>query len=211
MTRPALARTLSALCLILMAGCGTSPPVRYHALSTPDGAGAPPSGSARVLVEILPVAVPEHLERGNLVLGDGRGRTSVLETDRWLAPIADDLRRIVADSLWRTVRATDTYDAPVSASAAGRPLYRLAIRLDRFDAVPGGTAAVTGSWTLNRLPDGRVHACRWAGRAPVTGPDPAAAASALATASRELADRIATSLERAVAGRAELCPEGGAT
>lgn len=201
---------LSALCLAVLAACGTSPPVRYHALLRPDAADVPASGRARLLVEILPVAVPERLARSNLVLTDGKGQAQVLETERWLAPIADDLRQVVADSLWREARATDTYQAPVAGPSAGLPLYRLAVRLDRFEAVPGRTATVDGSWTLRRLPNGTVHACRWTGRRPVDGPDAAAAADALAAAGRRLADQISGSVRRAAANRDDVCPEDGA-
>lgn len=208
MTCAALRLPLSALCLALLAGCGSSPPVHHHALARPDAAGDPVSGSARVLVEVLPIAVPEGLARSNLVLTDEHGRVSVLDSERWLAPIADDLRQIVADGLWRTARAADSYQAPVPDASAALPQYRLAIRLDRFDAVPRRTAAVAGSWTLRRLPDGRVRGCRWEGRQPVDSPDAVAAATALSNASRRLAGQIGDSLRRALAAQADVCLEG---
>ncbi|PWC54824.1 PqiC family protein [Azospirillum sp. TSO22-1] len=206
MTRAALRTPLCALCLALLAGCGSSPPVHHYALARPE-AGGPVSGSARVLVEILPVAVPEGLVRSNLVLTDGQGWVSVLESERWLAPIADDLRQIVADGLWRTAWAADSYQAPVPGPSTALPQYRLALRLDRFDAFSGWTATVAGSWTLRRLPNGPVHGCRWEGRQPVDGPDVAAAATALSDASRRLAGRIGDSLRRALAAQADVCPE----
>lgn len=207
MTRAALRTPLCALCLTLLAGCGSSPPVHHHALARPE-AGDPVSGSARVLVEILPIAVPEALARSNLVLTDGQGRVNVLDSERWLAPIADELRQIVADGLWRTARAADSYQAPVPGALAALPQYRLALRLDRFDAVPGRTATVAGSWTLRRLPNGPVHGCRWEGRQPVGGPDAAAAATALSDTSRRLAGQIGDSLRRALAAQADVCLEG---
>lgn len=195
----------SVLCLAMLGACGTSPPVRYHALSRPASIGTETSGAAQVLVEILPIAVPDGLARANLVLSDGNGRVTVLESDRWLAPVADDMRQVVADSLWRSARAIDTYQAPVPAGSTSVPRYRLAIRLERFNAVPGQTAVVAGSWTLRRLPDGAVHVCRWSDTQPLDGQDVGSAADALTKGAHRLADHIGESLRRTLGKHDETC------
>lgn len=205
MMRAAARPPLFALCLALLAGCGSSPPIHYHALARQDPVDVPISGNARMLVEILPVAAPERLARSNLTVSDDQGQITVMETERWLAPVADDLRQLVADSLWRTARATDTYTAPVPTPAVALPQFRLAVRLDRFDAVSGKAAVVAGSWSLFRLPNGPAQACRWEGRQTVGGQDAAAIAKAFSDASRQLADRIADSLLRAAASRRDAC------
>jgi uncharacterized lipoprotein YmbA len=189
----------------MLGACGTSPPVRYHALSRPASIGTETSGPAQVLVEILPIAVPDGVTRAGLVINDGNGRVTVLESDRWQAPVADDMRQVVADSLWRSVRATDTYQAPVPVGGVSLPRYRLAIRIERFDAIPGKAGVVVGSWTLRSLPDGAAHICRWAGTQPLDGKDAAATAAALAEGSRRLADRIGESLRLAVDRQADVC------
>lgn len=203
---PTVLRRLAVpvLLLPLLAACGASTPVRYHTLVRPDPAGTEVSGAARVLVEILPVAVPDSVSRDALVLNTPTGQVAVLEMDRWLAPVSDEVRQLVADSLWRSARAADTYQAPVPTGTPV-PRYRLALRLERFDAVPGQAATVAGSWTLRGLPDGPVQICRWAGAQPLPGAEAAAAAAALAEGSRRLADRIGDSLRRAVDGDRDIC------
>lgn len=203
--------------LPMVAACGASAPVRYHTLVRPDPAGVEVSGAARVLVEILPIAVPDSVTRDALVLTAPSGQVTVMDQDRWLAPVADEVRQLVADSLWRAVRAADTYQAPVPAGTP-MPRFRLALRLERFDAVPGQAATVVGSWTLRGLPDGPVRICRWAetqslaapvGAAPVGGTaagDAAKGAAGLADGSRRLADQIGESLRRAANGETDVCP-----
>lgn len=198
------ALAVPVVALPLLVACGASTPLRYHTLVRPDPAGTEVSGAARVLVEILPVAVPDSVSRDSLVLNTPTGQVTVLETDRWLAPVSDEVRQLVADSLWRSARAADTYQAPVPTGVPV-PRYRLALRLERFDAVPGQAATVVGSWTLRGLPDGPVQICRWAGAQPLPGPDAAAASAALADGSRRLADRIGDSLRRAVEGDRDIC------
>lgn len=206
MTSSALRRlALSLPCLALLGGCGASAPTHYHTLSRPGSAPMESSGSAQVLVEILPIAVPESLAGTNFVMNDGNGRVSVLDSDRWLAPIADDLRQVVADSLWRWARATDTYQAPVPPASSRLPRYRLAIRVERFDTTAGQSGIVAGSWTLRHLPDGMAQVCRWSTTQPLAGTGAAAAADALAQASQRLADQIGKSLRRAVDGGDDPC------
>ncbi|TWB59709.1 PqiC family protein [Nitrospirillum viridazoti] len=192
-------RALSALAgltgLVLLAGCGGSTPIRYHALA-PQPADAPATGSARVLVEVLPVTVPERLNRTQLVLTDAGGRLDVRDDDRWAAPVADEMRLALANALWQRLRATDIYQAPVVPAPNGPPQYRLALRIERFDATPGGTAVVDGSWTMRRLPQGAASTCRAGFSLPVAAATPDAAAAALSNGAAQLAAAVADSLSR---------------
>ncbi|MBB6254570.1 PqiC family protein [Nitrospirillum iridis] len=191
-----LAQALGVLTgLALLAGCGGSAPIHYHALA-PQPAGAPAAGTARVLVEVLPVAVPERLNRTQLVLTDPAGRLDVRDEDRWAAPVADEMRLALAGTLWQRLRATDVYQAPVAPAPNGPPQYRLALRIERFDATPGGTAVVDGSWTMRRLPQGAALTCRAGFSVPVTATTTDAAATALSSAAAQLAAAVADSLSR---------------
>jgi uncharacterized lipoprotein YmbA len=194
------ARRLIPLALaLLLPACAGSPPVRYHSLALP--AVPATSGSAERLVEVLPVAMPGRSDRAALVLTGADGRLEVWETDRWAAPPADEVRAVLIDALWRAARAADVYAAPVPAAASALPQFRLAARLERFDAVPGEAATVEASWTLRRLPGGPVAACRAAARAPLPGHAAEDAVAALGAATRDLALRIARGLPDGV------CPE----
>ncbi|CCG41263.1 PqiC family protein [Magnetospirillum molischianum] len=193
--------------LLSLAGCGSSPPPRYHALS---GGAVPVDlagvGSAAMLVELLPPALPERLNRQDLVLSGGDGRpVEVRDGDRWAAPLADEMRQIVADALWRRLRAADTYRAPVALSASPLPQYRLALRIERFDASPGHQALVEGSWTVRRLPQGGPAVCRAGFVIPLPGTSPDDAVAALADGSTRLARTIAASVERLHRGEADPC------
>lgn len=196
-------RAALLLLVAALAGCGGSTPLRYHALS---GGGGPPlaSGRAALLVEVLPVAVPERINREEVVLTGGDGRLDVRGGDRWAAPLADEIRQLVDESLWRTLRAADVYAASIPA-AGGLPQFRLALRLERLEAVPGRQAVAEAGWTLRRLPQGQSAICRTGISEPLDGSSVESAVAGLSRASARLAEAVAASLERLHAGSADPC------
>lgn len=195
-----LALTLAAA----LSGCGTSPAPHYHALGV--AAPAQATGGAKLLVEILPVAVPERLNREEMVLTGESGQLDVRDGDHWAAPLADEIRQILADTLWRRLWAADVYQAPVVPVAGGPSQYRLALRIERFEAVPGRSAVVEGSWTARRLPQGGLATCRASITISLPGLTPDAAASALSDGTGQLARLVADSIGGLDQGVASACP-----
>jgi uncharacterized lipoprotein YmbA len=202
-----LSRRSTAILLLLvfgLAGCGASTPLRYHALSS--GGTAPlASGSAALLVEVLPIAVSERINREEVVLTGADGQLDVRSGDRWAAPLADEMRQLVDDSLWRQLRATDIYVAPVATTNTTLPQYRLALRVERLEAVPGRQAVAEASWTLRRLPQGQPAICRTGLSEALSSSSTEAAVAGLARASARLAEAIAASLGRLHAGAGAPC------
>lgn len=188
-----------------LAGCAGSPPIHYHTLAGQPTAGSP--GTVRLLVEILPPTVPERLNRTELVLTGASGRLDVKDQDQWGAPLPDEIRQVMADTLWTELAAADVYNAPVAVDSSGLPQYRLALRVERFDAVPGGAVRVEAAWTIRRLPLGASITCRTSVDQPLPDPTPDAAAAALAQATRGLAKAIAASLGRLNLEMANACAQ----
>ena len=198
---------LMALALIAftLGGCGSSPPPRYHALTV--AAPPPMSGGARMLVEILPVAMPERLNREEMVLIDGTGQLDVRDGDRWAAPLADEVRQMVSDALWSHLWASDIYQAPIPAAGAnGLPQYRLALRIERFEATLARGAVIQGTWTVRKLPQGHAAACRAGITIVRPGTTAGDAAAALTDGTAQLSRQIADSIARLDQGNATPCP-----
>ncbi len=162
-----------------------------------------------MLVEIVPVTIPERLNREELVLTNENGQVEVREGDHWAGPLPDELRQILADILWSQLEAADVYLAPVVPSAGGPPLYRLALRIERFEATPGHAAVVAASWTARRLPQGPSATCRANVTIPLPDRSAGAAAGALAYGAGQLAQRVAASLGAMDRGSTPACPSEG--
>lgn len=199
-SRLALSLALTAT----VAACGASAPLRYHALSSGGGADLAP-GSAAVLVEVLPIAVPERLNREEIVLTAASGQLDVRSGDRWAAPLSDEMRQLVDDALWRRLRAADIYAAPVTPSANGLPQYRLALRVERMEAIAGRQAVVEATWTVRKLPQGQPAICRAGAGEALAAPTPEAAVAGLSRASAMRAEAVANSLQRLQQGAATPC------
>lgn len=189
-----------------LAGCSASAPLRYHALSAA-GDGTLAQGSAAILVEVLPIAVPERVNREEIVLMAANGQLDVRGSDRWAAPLSDEMRQLVDDSLWRRVRAADLYAAPLSPSISGLPQYRLSLRMERLEATPGRQAVAEASWSLRKLPQGQPAICRFGSAEPLSNPSLEAAIAGLSKASAQVAEAVAASLERLHAGAAKPCED----
>ena len=201
---PIAAAALAGAAFILSA-CGSSVPLTYHSLTQAGDATASPSGSAQMLVEILPVAIPERVNRPELVLSAPDGSVTVLYNDQWTGSLADETRQAVADALWRHSRAIDVYRAPAAGAPENMPQYRLSIRIERFAATPGLRAELAASWTARRLPRGESVTCRAKAEAPLPGATPEDAASALGSGLTDLAESIAAGLDRLNRGNGDPC------
>ncbi|MBN9113902.1 MAG: membrane integrity-associated transporter subunit PqiC, partial [Pandoraea sp.] len=87
-----MARAVLAALTLVLAGCA-SPPSRFYTLTddtgTPAGSAATSGANvpaARYAVEVSPVAVPEQVDRPQIVVTRGGGRVDILEESRWAAP-----------------------------------------------------------------------------------------------------------------------------
>lgn len=203
MNRFTLGTGLAAATLIL-AACGASPPVRYHTLTGAAPAAVSARGGAALLVEVLPIAIPERINREEIVFAGTGSTLELRDSERWAAPLADEFRQAIDDALWRRLRAADIYVAPVPPGSSV-PQYRLAVRIERLDVVPGRIAVVEGSWTARRLPQGKPAVCRAGFAATPTALTTEASVAALAEGTARLADAVTDSLERLESGADDPC------
>jgi uncharacterized lipoprotein YmbA len=179
---------------VLLAGCGSSPPVQFFTLSAePVPAAAASTSAGTYAVVVGPVTVPELVDRPQLVLRSSSSRVELAELARWGAPLKSEIPRVVADHL-----STLMPDARVATSqqrASTTPDYRVLIDIQRFDTSPGEGASIHALWTVRTLTGTAVS-----GRSTVTEPAGegydalvAAHSRALAQLSRDIAAAITAS------------------
>ena len=216
-------RSASALGLIaaLLAGaaCGVAPP-RFHTLLPLSAAPVPattPSTSAAALPrwELLPVAVPVQVDQPQMVVRMLDDTIALLEEDRWIAPVADEIRAAVGLRIAQQLAEAGATGGsnlgsnagPDSTGVAGAAAKRwlLAIEVQRFDSAVGRQVRLEAVWSL-RATDSTVPAlrCRSVLAQAVGTGVPALAASQRALVA-QLGAAMANATQAALAGAALEC------
>ncbi|MDY7579627.1 PqiC family protein [Herbaspirillum sp. RTI4] len=202
MTRCAAIVSITAL----LAACA-SPPTRFYTLATPLSPAATSSAAARpatLLIDVLPVAVPENLARPQLVLGQqsgGGARIDVLEADRWSSPFNNELRDALSAGLTARLGATDV----ARGGRSGQPVWRIAVSLRQLSAVRGERVQASYSWTVSHSDDGRISACQLTVSEAVQGADLDALVQGVQRTVAQATGAIAATVEALAAGSKTAC------
>jgi len=190
-------------------GCGSSPPTRFYILtdiaataSAPAAgtapastAGAPGTAAATgnhptpVPVQLGPVTLAPELDRPELVTRSSPNRVHVADFERWAAPLADQIRRVLSDDL--AARLPPGLIINTAEPAGGEPRRTLSIAIDEFYGDDACAVSLRAGWSLSGPNAGSVHGTEQLqipGSAPCGDQLPAAMSRALAA----LAERLAT-------------------
>ncbi len=206
---------IAAIALVL-AAC-TAPPVRYYSLAgvpnAPAAAGRPAGNAAarpQIHIDVGPVGVPERLARPQLVVrGNGSDeastRITVLEQQRWSSSFDSELRDAFGSAIAARAGAVDVTRG---GRLPGHPVYRVAIRIQHFEAIVDDRVDARVGWTITRSDDTRNAICQAAVSAPAgKGIDDLVQGvqEVVALASDRIAGQL---LELQAAGRASCPPTG---
>ncbi len=188
---------VAAIALVL-AACGSAPVPRYHTLLRPAANAA--TAAPTISWTIAGVSVPAQVDQPQWVVRLPDDSLRLLEQERWVAPLADEMQAAFGDALARRL------GAPGLTKPASGKSWRVRIDVQRLDSAPSQLAALVVDWSIasagGTAPELR---CRDAVRQPV-----AAGIPALAAAHREavvqIAQRLGAALQSLDGGAATGCP-----
>ncbi|WP_434585659.1 membrane integrity-associated transporter subunit PqiC [Klebsiella sp. R390] len=153
--RTVLYLVISITCAL--AGC-SSPQVRYHTLVSPAPVSrvAAPSEFA---IAVLPVGVPAQLDSQQVVVRQSDSRVVVLDNDRWLSPLGDELQTALSLAMTQQL---NTEDVAGIARDNSKPVVRVLLQIRRFDSWPGNAVSLDADWSLSTSQGGenRRLVCR---------------------------------------------------
>jgi uncharacterized lipoprotein YmbA len=194
MTAAKLARTLALAGLALPLACLRTSETRFYTLASGKAAERPALGAPRYTVRVAPVAVPEALDRPEIVLRRSATELAIDEGHRWAEPLRTGIARAVADDLARELdgAVVSTSD---EGTAAGPSDVVVTLDLVELDVRLTEGAAVSAAWTARWSGDGPTRRGRSFARAPSVprgGYDGAVAAcaAALGAVSRDIAQSL---------------------
>jgi len=204
MTRTWLRRAGWLGCCVLLGcgglpGCGTSPPTRFYILNdiaspaaaaatAPAPAPAAAAAPTPVAVQVGRVAIAPELDRPELVTRSGPNRVRVADFERWAAPLAEQIRRVLAVDL--ASRLAPGLMVAADEPAGSEPRRTLSIVIDEFYGDDSCAVSLRAGWSLTRPNAASLHGSEQLqipGRASCGEQLPAAMSQALAA----LADRLA--------------------
>jgi len=103
------------------------------------------------VVAVGPLTLPDIVDRPQLVVREGEYAVSVLEQERWAAPLKETLPRVLAAQL--SVQLPERRFLAASSAALGSPDARLSIGITRFDLVPARGARISAHWNYRSRDD----------------------------------------------------------
>lgn len=186
-------RQISLLSLLsLLFGCSASPPTRYYVLESvaSPSAGTPPAATASgPPIRLEPVVIPPELDRLELVGRNGPYRLQISESERWAAPLDDQIRRVLTEDL--AARLPPHLLADPNEPATSEPRRLLSIEISEFYSDDACSTTLRAQWTLRSPAGGSGHGSE------TVGPSPASCATtgfgipaAMSAALGALADRL---------------------
>lgn len=202
-------RLLGAGAMLVLAAC-TSVPLHYYTLVAPADASATESIAASAAApslpfELLPVSVPSQVDQPQLAVREGGQGMALLNSERWIAPLGDEVRSALSADLARELRSQDVSDMPGN----DKPLLRIKLDLRRFDSQPGSYALIEGAWSARLLHGARPGALACTSRISVSvGPGYPALVQGHQRAIAQLAVRIAAAARLLGSDQTPVCPAG---
>ena len=134
----------AALAMLLFGGCAATPPPHFYTLTASPGA---PAAATDMSVAVGPVTIPAVVDRPQIVVQTGPNEVRLDEFNRWAAPLASSIGRVVAANL---VTLLGTPRVVLTPPALGTDTeYRVLIQVQRFDSALGEAATLDAVWVIS--------------------------------------------------------------
>jgi uncharacterized lipoprotein YmbA len=137
--------------LVTTAACSSSPDIRYYTLSAegtaPSGTHSPTTFPGRGPYAIARVNIPDMLDRPQIVLRTSTNAVEILEYDRWAAPLADQLERVLAADLAARLGPDAIIDPGLPTDS--RAARVISVSILGFDPSRHGESSLEASWVIS--------------------------------------------------------------
>jgi len=177
------------LALMLLIGGCASAPTRYFELTPGADSAVVPNPHNRAYVVVLR-ALPELVDRPQLVVEEPDGEVRILQHERWAAPLHDQVEQVLVRDL-RAALGTENVDHDPRLVTGTDPLI-ITIEIERF-AVHTSEVVVAARWQWHAA-DGAVMVKTGTFSQPLASHAPVAFAQGWSHALADMGVRIAGSL-----------------
>ncbi|VWC03609.1 lipoprotein [Burkholderia lata] len=152
MSFPIRARTiaLGAGAVIALTACASNP-VHYYTLVSPTTATSTSTtpttarAAAPLAINVLQVGIPAQLDQQQMVVRSGTGTAVILDNERWVAPLGDELRAALSSALVEQLGARNVTGLP---RPSNQTVMSIRTQVRRFDAWPGRMVQFEADWVV---------------------------------------------------------------
>ena len=136
--------------VLTLAGCvGGSAPTRFYVLTPVGGvdkSNPATSSKASLAVGVRRVALPDYLDRPQIVTRLGGSQLALAEFDRWASPLGDEFPRVLAENLGALIPSDQVVVFPWARSA--QVDYEVSVEVAQFDGRLGGDCSLVARWNI---------------------------------------------------------------
>jgi uncharacterized lipoprotein YmbA len=137
------------LVAFLLAGCSTSPPVRFYNLNSLPGGqqeNPPVLPGEDIAIGVGPVEFPAFLDRPQIVTRKSQNQVEIAEFHRWASSLPGDFSRVLAKNI-STLLPTDRV-AVYPWDDTFSPTYQVKLDVEQFDGQLGEQIFLRVIWSL---------------------------------------------------------------
>jgi len=136
----------AAILTLALAGCASSPPIRFYTLTPIAPESSPAAAADTVRVRLNRVTVPGELDRIQIVRRIDATRLQIDDQSRWAAPLDEMIRRVLAADLAARLPANAVADA--NEPGAGERVQTLSVDIQEFYPDSACSVALRATWVL---------------------------------------------------------------
>ncbi len=132
----------------LLAGCGSSPPVRMYTLNSLTST-KPVDGIIKkdiLVVRVGPIEIPDYLDRPHIVTRTTRNELHIAEFEQWGGPLASDINRSLVENISSILDGSNIAIVPWRTYVHGA--YKIPTGVERFDVTPGKAVVLKARWAV---------------------------------------------------------------
>ncbi|NKF23665.1 PqiC family protein [Solimonas marina] len=131
---------------LLLAGCAHDR-THFYTLLPPPHQTASSAGGGDYAIDVQRVNIPPQVDQPELIVRQGSGELALVETRRWIGPLADEVRGALSSALTQQLGVQDVSGvAPPDA-----PVYRVLVDVRRFEGWLAHDVTVDAVWTVTEL------------------------------------------------------------
>ena len=135
--------------MILTACGGRTPPAKFYTLQPVEQSSTGKSLPPNVALAVGPVAIPDAIDRAEIVTREAGSKISFSEYQRWAGSLEKNIASVIAQNigaLLETDRVT-----PFNRENIFQPSHRVVINITRYDSQPAIEFLLKATWSIKNL------------------------------------------------------------